>query len=116
MARRTERPDDDLDPSHGEEETRQTVEQRPYERGGSADLTTVIVEAVAAAEGVDPTAVTSPPLYEVVDVAAIEDGFFGPEIAGDRRDSAGSVNFRYRGFLVTVTSDGWVAVAERTET
>jgi hypothetical protein len=55
-------------------------------------------------------------LYDVVDVAAIEDGFFGPGVVGDRRDSAGSVNFRCCDHPVTVTGDGWVTVAERTET
>lgn len=90
----------------------QTVAQHPYERERPVELTTVIVEAVADVEGVAPTEVSSPPLYEVVDVPAIEDGFFGRKVADDRRDSTGSVDFRYRGVRVTVTSDGWVTIDE----
>jgi hypothetical protein len=97
----------------GETEWR-VVEQRAYERAEGDDLTTVIVGAVAAAEGVDITAVRSPPLFEVVDTAAVENGFFGPRVAGERRDSVGTVEFEYRGFRVTVRSDGWVQVAEPT--
>ena len=88
------------------------IEQRAYERGGTDDLTTVIIEAVAAAEGVNMTTIMEPPLYEVVDTTAIENGFFGPKVAGERRDSKGEVNFQYRGFRVTIRSDGWVHIAE----
>lgn len=93
----------------------QVVEQRAYDRDGPDDLTTVVVETVAAAEGVDMTAIRSPPLFEVVDTSAIEAGFFGPETSGENRDSVGRVDFEYRGFRVTVRSDGWVLVAEPTE-
>jgi hypothetical protein len=91
----------------------QVVEQGAYDRAKSFDLTAVIVEAVAAAEGVDVTDIGAPPLYDVVDVSAIEDSFFGPSVTGECRDSLGSVDFEFRGFRVTVRSDGWVQVAER---
>lgn len=101
------------DPNTEEYETDWTViEQRVYERDGADDLTTVIIEAIAAAEGVDITTITEPPLYEVVDTTAIENGFFGRKVAGEHRDSKGSVTFQYRGFRVTVRSDGWVHIAE----
>lgn len=89
-----------------------TVCQQAYDREGGRDLTTVIIETVADAEGVNPMAVTSPPLYDVVDTAAIEESFFGQKMDETSRDSAWSVEFHYRGFRVTVTSGGWVIVAE----
>ncbi len=107
-------PDGDESTDGGAEAWR-TVEQRSYDPDGDAELTTVVVEAVAAAEGVDATAVTSPPLYEAVDVTAIEEGFFARDVAGSSRDSTGSIDFHYRGFRVTVDSDGWVRVAEPVE-
>lgn len=93
----------------------QLVEQRAYDRADSFDLTVVIVEAVAAAEGVGIMDIDAPPLYDVVDVAAIEDSFFGTRVAGKRRDSVGSVDFEYHGFRATVRSDGWVQVTEPTD-
>jgi len=98
-----------------EESEWNVVAQRVYEREGPDDLTTVIIEAVAAAEGIDATEVTDPPLYEVVDASAIEASFFGQEAAGESRDSSGTVQFEYRGFRVTVRSDGWVQVAKPAE-
>ncbi|MFB6136243.1 MAG: HalOD1 output domain-containing protein [Halobacteriaceae archaeon] len=98
----------------GETEWR-TVEQRAYDRHGGADLTTTVVEAVAAAEGVDSTAVKEPKLYDVVDVAAVEHQLFGSRSGGKRSDVQTTVEFRYRRFRVTVTSDGWVEVAERVD-
>lgn len=88
------------------------TEQRAYHRDHPADLTTVVIEAVAAAEGVDPPSIKSPPLYEVVDTAALEATFFGPRVADERRAAVGNATFHYRGFRVTVRSDGWVQVAE----
>lgn len=90
------------------------VEQRAYERTGPDDLTTTVVSAVAAAEGTAITAVRDPPLYEVVDTSAIEANLFGLPVPGARRDSVGRVAFEYRGFRVTVRSDGWIQVAAPT--
>ncbi|MFB6107604.1 MAG: HalOD1 output domain-containing protein [Haloplanus sp.] len=91
------------------------VTQRAYDRESPDDLTTIIIGAVADAEGVEMTTIREPALYEVVDTSAIEDSFFGPRVGGERRDSGGSVHFVYRGHRVTVRSDGWVQVAERDE-
>jgi hypothetical protein len=93
-----------------------TVGQQAYDREGSRDLTTVIIETIADVEGVDPMAVTLPPLYDVVDTAAIEDNFFGQKMDENSRESVGRIDFHYRDFRVTVTSDGWVMVAESVRT
>ncbi|WP_435157380.1 HalOD1 output domain-containing protein [Haladaptatus sp. DFWS20] len=53
-------------------------------------------------------------LYECVDIVAIEDGFFGPEVNGHSRDSEGSVSFRYNQYRVEVASDGCITVSEPT--
>lgn len=89
------------------------VEQRSYDREIPDDLTTVIIESVAAVEGVEMTAIKEPSLYDVVNTSAIGDSFFGPMVSGERRDSVGTVHFLYRGHRVTVRSDGWVQVADR---
>lgn len=90
------------------------VEQRLYDRDCPDDLTTAVIEAVADAEDVDLLDVKEPPLYEIVDIGAIEDCFFGPNEGEERGNSVGSVDFEYRGLRVTVRSDGWVQVAEAT--
>jgi len=98
------------------DETHQSqVAQRHYEPDGQGELTTAIIYAIAEAEGVPPSAVTLPPLYESVDVPAIEGTFFGPDISDESRQCAGAVEFRYADYLVTVRSDGRVRVFEPTE-
>jgi hypothetical protein len=91
------------------------VTQRHYEPDGKGELTSAVVYAVAECEGVSPTDVKSPPLYEFVDVPAIEDAFFGPEVASDSRRGVGTVEFQYANYLVTVRSDGWIRIYEPTE-
>ncbi|GKZ15996.1 HalOD1 output domain-containing protein [Haladaptatus sp. T7] len=90
------------------------VTQAHYDRESHRDLTTEIIFAIADAEDVVPTEIKDPPLYECVDIAAIEDGFFGKEVAGHTRDSEGSVSFRYNQYHVEVASDGWITVSDPT--
>lgn len=93
----------------------EVVEQRLYDPTSGPDLTTVIVEAVAAAEGVDATDIKEPLLYDVVDVAAVKDALFGTGPSDARGMSGGSLTFEYRGFQITVRGDGWVQVAKPRE-
>ncbi|WP_440764370.1 HalOD1 output domain-containing protein [Natronorubrum sp. DTA7] len=91
------------------------VGQRHYEPDGRGELTTVIVYAIAEAEGVSPSEVKSPPLYETVDVPAIEDAFFGPNVSEKSRQGVGTVEFQYTDYLVKVKNDGWIKVYELSE-
>lgn len=84
--------------------------QVPFDEGESHDLTSAIVVGVAETEGVSPLDVTDPPLYEVLDVAALEDAFFGSSIASRRDEDLRSVEFMYRGHRVVVRSDAWVQI------
>lgn len=68
-----------------------------------------VVSAVAAREGVAPTALT-PALNEVVDPDALDRLF--PDGAGSRDGPVGRVEFRYCGYDVTVHGDGRVEVDE----
>ncbi|MCU4925944.1 hypothetical protein OB905_08090 [Halobacteria archaeon AArc-dxtr1] len=64
-----------------------------------------VVHRVAAAEGVDPTAL-DPPLYEAVDPAALDQLY---ETATDGDCTCPSrVSFRFHGYDVTVESNGRV--------
>lgn len=86
--------------------------QAQFDPTASRDLTTVIVSAIAEAEGVPMAEVLSPPLYDVVDVAAMEQALFGrPDVSGNGTDSA--VEFRYNEYRVNVEADGWVTVSRR---
>lgn len=91
------------------------VVRRLYEPDRDGDLTTAIVFAIADARDVAPTEVNSPALYDVVDVAGIERAFFGARADESARETTGSVEFRYAGYLVEIESDGWVQVSEPTE-
>jgi hypothetical protein len=90
------------------------VTQAHYDPDEPRDLTTVIIGAVAEAEDVPITEIENPPLYEVVDIAGIDDALFGrPEASRNGTDS--TVEFRYNGYKVSVKSDGWVTVSDRSE-
>lgn len=89
--------------------------QRHFDPDQDGELTTAIVYAIAAAEGVSPSDVKSPPLYESIDASALQDTFFGPDVVGVDRQGIGTVEFRYDDYRVTVQSDGWIQVYEQTE-
>ena len=87
------------------------VAQDHYDPGGTRDLTTVVISAIAKAEGVSITEVRSPPLYEIADIAAIEEAMFGRSRVS--QDGTGSAfEFRYNEHVVRVEADGWVTVSE----
>lgn len=71
-------------------------------------VSVAIVEAVAAAEGVDPVELT-PPLYEVVDTDAL-DRLFAPN--SQRALADGRSNFSYKGYTITVEAGGTVTIEE----
>ncbi|WP_458208070.1 HalOD1 output domain-containing protein [Haladaptatus sp. NG-SE-30] len=104
--------DDGTDLAQHETEDLTFVTQAHYDRESHRDLTTEIMFAIAAAEDVNPTDLMDPPLYACVDIAAIEDGFFGPDLDGQTRNSEGSVTFHYNHYQVEVASDGWITVSE----
>lgn len=84
--------------------------QVPFDDDGSHDLTSAIIAAVAEAEGVAPSEIKAPPLYDVIDVAALEAAFFGPA-TNERADHVHRLaEFMYRGHRVVVRSDAWVQV------
>lgn len=88
-------------------EPQSQVAQRHFDPASGEELTSAIVFAVAEAEGVDPTAVSGPPLYEAVDVCALNDLLFG---SSGSAPANGSVEFAYRDYLVRVRDDGWIRV------
>lgn len=89
------------------------VSQTRFEPSEPTGLTTTIVYAVADAEGVPPGDVKSPPLYDVVDTAALEAAFFGSDGDAGVDDPSNSTDFVYRDYRIVVRSDGWVLVHER---
>lgn len=87
----------------------QPVVYRSFEHEGWEELTYEIIAAIATATEVEATTVT-PPLFESVDVFALEKLFFGHS-SKTSHDCTGRVQFRYCGLRVTVTSDGRITVA-----
>ena len=90
------------------------AEQAHYARDSDRDLTTELIFAIAAADDSDPRNLKDPPLYECVDTAAIEDAFFGPEVASGERDGEGTISFRYNQYRIEVAADGWITVLKPT--
>jgi hypothetical protein len=103
-----------MDGERAEPETRRSqVAQRHFDPEAE-ELTTAIIFAVAEGAGVEPGALDTP-LYEVIDAAALQDTFFGPEVSEGSRQGVGSVEFRYEGYHVAVESNGWIRVQESTD-
>lgn len=102
----------DDDPTLDHDTHWQQVTQRLYEPDRDGGLTTAIVFALADAEDVSPSEVKSPPLYESVDVAGIEQSLFGQNNGDGHRQGTGGVEFRYTEYLVKVRSDGWIQIYE----
>lgn len=67
-----------------------------------------VVEAVADAEGVEPTDLR--PLYEVVDPDALDSLF--RERLGRGEPALGLITFQYQGYRVQVDEDGRVTLVE----
>lgn len=86
------------------------VTQHRYEPDEDAELTAAILFAVADAESVPASAVCDPPLYDVVDVEAMERVLFEDGSQLGSGAVSGTVGFRYRAELVRVRSDGWILV------
>ncbi|NHN60789.1 MULTISPECIES: HalOD1 output domain-containing protein [Halorussus] len=78
-----------------------------HDTAGDASLSETVIDAVAAAEGVDPTDADFE-LYEAVDLEALDALF-------ERRSRDGRWRFEFTidGLLVTVDGDGRIAVWER---
>lgn len=106
----SKRDDSENGSTHAAEWT--VLEQRMYEPDDGPDLTTVVIEAVAAAEGKEITSIKEPSLYEAVDITAVKDALFGARLLDERGVAGGSLDFEYRGFRITLRGDGWVQVAE----
>ena len=81
--------------------------QRQFDPTAGSDLTSVIVLAIADADGVPPHQITEPTLFEYVDVEAVSrlvENASGTDAGTD------SVRFGYDGSLIEVRSDGHVSV------
>lgn len=88
--------------------------QAQYDPTESRELTTVIISAIAEAEGVPITEILSPPHYEVVDTAALERALFcRRSVSGN--DTGPAVEFRHNEYKASVEADGWVTVARQSE-
>lgn len=87
------------------------LNQVPYDPADADGLTTTIIYAVADADGVSPSDIRNPPLYEVVDTAALEAALFGN--GGGVRASQCTTEFMYQGYRIEVHTEGWVRVYEQ---
>ena len=81
-----------------------------YDPEADGELSTEVVYAIAEAEGVSPTDLTSPPLYDAIDITAVRNALFGPDVGRGGNVGLGVVEFRYADYLVEVRSDGWIRV------
>jgi len=103
------------DPTLDHDDHWKQVVQRHYDPAQDGELTTAIIFAIADAEGSSPDEIKSPPLYEVINVPAIERSLLGSGTRDESRQSTGTLEFRYTDYLIKVRSDGWIQVYETIE-
>ena len=88
---------------------REAAHVSEFEWGSERTLSEAVVEAVAAAAGMDPLQLA--PLYESVDPDAL-DMIFMPEASGRPREGDASIAFPVCGYEVVVKSYGRIIVYE----
>lgn len=98
--------------SGGEASEWQSVAEHSFEPESDGGLVEALITAIAAAERTEPMTIMSPPLFANIDVFALEELFFEHPSDGASDALLGHVQFPYRGYRVTVTSDGQIVVAE----
>lgn len=81
-----------------------------YHPGESFDLCVTIINTVADVAGVDPLQNEFSPLYDSVDLDALETVLFGPD-SSRPRGVRGELAFDYEGYEVAVRADGRVSVS-----
>jgi hypothetical protein len=82
--------------------------RRRYDPDGDG-LSTAIVRTIAVAEDVATDDVSIPPLYDCVDVVALERALFG---TADTHGGADRATFVCGTYRVAVAADGWIRVYE----
>jgi hypothetical protein len=83
--------------------------RRRYDPDGDDELSTAIVRTIAVAEDVATDDVSIPPLYDCVDVEALERVLFG---TADTPGDADRATFQCGMYRVAVVADGWIRVYE----
>lgn len=108
-------PQKEVDPGLDSDFGWKLAAQRVYESESQDELTTAVAMAIADAAGVSPREAGAPPIYEFVDVAALEDILFGISVGETPQEQAVGIEFRYYGYLVTLNSDGMIRIYEPEE-
>ncbi|MFC6954534.1 HalOD1 output domain-containing protein [Halorubellus litoreus] len=95
----------------GDTDDMRLVVQTLYDPDQDDELGTKVVDVVTSLPEVDTDDFWDlPPLYDAVDVDAVERTFFGRETSGVDRLVQGIVSFEYLEHVITVRDDGWIFV------
>jgi hypothetical protein len=87
------------------------VVQTLYDPQQDDELGTKVVDVVTSLPEIDADDFWDlPPLYDAVDVDAVERTFFGPQAGGVERLVEGVVSFEYLRHVIAVRNDGWIFV------
>lgn len=87
------------------------VVQTLYNPDEDDELGTKVVDVVTSLPDIDADDFWDlPPLYDAVDVDAVERTFFGPQASGVDRLVRGIVSFEYLKHVIAVRNDGWIFV------
>ncbi|QLD84387.1 hypothetical protein HWV23_01230 [Natronomonas halophila] len=92
------------------DEPLETVAERRYEPAETDRLVGTLVDAIVEAEGISDRDFLSPPLYDAIDVEALERTLFRDPEEFDSCQVDGFVRFQYLDYTVTVEGDGRITV------
>ena len=89
-----------------------TLHVERYEPDGNEDLSVVILEAVAML-GERPTEMLrKEPLYDTIDIGAVETLLFGPQQDDGMNAARRTVTFEYSGYLIHIHGDGRILLSD----
>lgn len=92
------------------------VRNYQYDSMQAGELLLVLTAAIAAAEDVSVREVPGPPLWETIDIGALEKTLFGDTDTPPSQAVGGVVTFRYHDYVVVVSSDGSIELYEPSDT
>lgn len=90
------------------------IQKRQFDPNDDNELIAMLIEMVATAEGTSTEALTSAPLYEAVDIEALERVLFESPKRTTSPAVNGVVAFRYHDYVVTLSGDGCIELYQQT--
>jgi len=93
-----------------------TLHVERYDPDGDRDLSVVILEAVAILGERPMEMLRNEPLYDTIEIGAVETLLFGPQQGDVMNTARRTVTFEYSGYLIHIHGDGRILLSDADDT